>query len=60
MGWGMAVGALVGSSTCVSGRAGNEEERLSCGRKAAVMELVVVGWESVSIDGIRVVMLILE
>jgi hypothetical protein len=32
---------------------------LACGRRAAVMELVV-GWESVSVDGVRVVMLILE
>jgi hypothetical protein len=49
VGQGTAVGALVGSLTCVSGRAGKEEERLACGRRAAVMELVV-GWESGSID----------
>jgi hypothetical protein len=57
--WGMAVVALVGSSTCISGRAGKEEERLACGRRAAVIELVVRR-ESVSVNGVSIVMLILE
>jgi hypothetical protein len=56
----MAMVALVGSSTCVSSRAGKEEEKRSaCGRRAAVMELVV-RWESVSVDGVRVMMLVVE
>jgi hypothetical protein len=51
----MATVALVGSSTCVSSRAGKEEEvRSACGIRAAVMESVV-RWESGRVDCIRVV-----